>query len=245
MPSEPGLRHLFDAPLPESPIDVTAVVRRARARRLPKVLGVTGVSLLAIGGIAIGGLQLGGGASPVSDAGGMSAASEAADSSELYSMDEIKRAPAEKVNLCTGSLTDIADSGTGLVLAVAFPDAAAGSAEVTGTVTMTNVGTQQWDGYTAAAPAITLSQDGTVLWHSNGPTIEMARVVALAPGESMEYTASFEPVACGVEDDAADSFRDDLPAVPAGSYQVSAAIDLMGAFDAVLVTGPAQTVTLR
>ena len=47
-----------------------------------------------------------------------------------------------------------------------------------------------------------------------------------------------------VEDDTAEAFRSDLPAAPAGQYQVSAAIDLMGEFDADLVTGPAQTVTL-
>lgn len=243
MPSEPGLRQLFDAPMPASTIDVAAVVRRSRARRLPKVLGVTGVSLLAIGGLVVGGLQLGSGVSPASDAGGM--ALEGADASQLYSSaDEMMKAPADKLNLCAGTVAEMADQGTGIVLSLDFPDAAAGSGSVEGVVTMTNTSGRQWTGYTGAAPAITLSQDGVVLWHTNGPTIQLARDIDLAPGASIEYVASFEPVRCGVEDDAAESFRTSLPAVPAGEYQLSAAIDLVGENGTVLVSGPPQTVTL-
>ena len=253
MASDPTIRHLFTAPQPKGAIDVAAVVRRARARRLPKVLGITGVSVLAVGGLVLGGLQLGGGVSPASSTAG-SPATETfplEGGSQLYSdsgsdsvNDEVKRAPAEKLNLCTGTLAEVTPSASGLVLSVAFADAAAGSDTVQGTVTMTNTGSATVTGYTAAAPAITLSQDSIVLWHSNGPMIELARDVALAPGESMEYSATFTPVVCAVEDDTAESFRSDLPAAPAGQYQVSAAIDLMGDFDADLVTGPAQTVTL-
>ncbi len=83
-----------------------------------------------------------------------------------------------------------------------------------------------------------------VVWHSNGVAIELAREVSLAPGESIEYAASFSPVVCGVEDDET-GFRSDLPAASPGVYEVSAAIDVMGEFDALLVTGPAQTITLR
>jgi hypothetical protein len=242
VPSEPGLRHLFDAPMPANPIDVSAVVRRSRARRLPKVLGVTGVSLLAIGGLVVGGLQVGGAVSPASDTYGLAAGS--ADSTELYSADEMMKAPADKLNFCAGTVAEMVDEGSGIVLSLAFPDAAAGSASVDGVVTMTNTSAEQWTGYSGAAPAITLSQDGVVLWHTNGPTIQLARDIDLAPGASVEYAASFEPVRCGIEDDAAESFRTTLPAVPAGQYQVSAAIDLMGEDGTVLVTGPPQTVTL-
>ena len=246
MATEPAIRHLFSAPQPTSAIDVAAVVRRSRARRRPKVLGITGVSVLAIAGIVVGGLQVGGGVSPASDAGASSATEEfplEAGSSQVYS-DEIKRAAAEQLNLCTGTLAEVAPSATGLVLSVDFADAAAGSETVPGTVTMTNAGTAPVAGFTAASPVITLSQHDVVLWHSNGPMIELAREVTLAPGESMQYSAAFSPVQCGVEDDTAVSFRPDLPELPAGEYQISAAIDLLGEFDADLVTGPAQTIRL-
>jgi len=119
-----------------------------------------------------------------------------------------------------------------------------GASSVDGIVTMTNEGTETVSGTTASSAAITLSQDGIVLWHSNGPTNMMAAVVDLAPGESMEYAASFVPVVCTVDDDLAESFRDDLPAAPAGEYQVSAAIDLSTDSSAELITGPASTITL-
>ena len=213
------------------------------------MLGITGVSVLAVGGIVLGSLQLGGGVSPASDTAGSAPETSGLDASsgQLYSdsvNDEIKRAPADRLNLCTGTLAEVAPSVSGLVLSVSFPDAAAGSDSVTGTVTMTNAGTATVTGYTAASPAITLSQDSVVLWHSNGPMIELARDVALAPGESIEYSAAFSPVVCDIEDDTTESFRSGLPAAPRGQYQVSAAIDLMGDFEADLVTGPAQTITL-
>lgn len=246
MPTEPTLRHLFDAPQPASTIDVRSVVRRSRARRLPKMLGAAGVGALAIGGLVIGGLQLGAGPQPASDAAGTSAEAPAMDagSDELFS-ESIKRAPAEKINLCTGAVAEPTASVSGLVLSVSFADAAVGASTVSGTVTMTNAGSETVTGYTAASPAITLAQNGVVIWHSNGPMIEMAREVTLAPGESLDYTASFSPVICGVEDDLGESFRDGLPAAPAGDYQVSAAIDLLGDFNADLITGPSQTITLR
>lgn len=246
MPTDPTLRHLFSAPT-TSTIDVAAVVRRSRARRLPKVLGASGLGVFAIAGIVVGGLQLGGAPSPASDAAGATAETLELGSEDMQSAysDEIKRAPAEKLNLCTGTVAEIDSSATGLTLTVAFADAAAGAAVVEGTVTMTNTGVDAVTGYTAASPAMTLARDGIVIWHSNGPMIELARDVSLDPGESMEYSASFVPVVCGVEDDEGESFRDDLPAAPSGEYEVSAAIDVMGEFDALLVTGPAQTITLR
>ena len=70
MATEPNLRHLFDAPQPASAIDVASVVRRSRARRVPKVLGVAGVSVLAIGGLVFGGVQVLGGPVTASDTAG-------------------------------------------------------------------------------------------------------------------------------------------------------------------------------
>jgi hypothetical protein len=242
--TEPTLRHLFTAEQ-QSTIDVASVVRRSRARRVPKVLGITGVGVLAIGGIVVSGLQLGGGVSPASDTAGASSAETFDLPSDSAMLDSSKRAPAEKLNLCAGYLTQLDTVYTGLTLTVDFPDSATGASAVEGTVTMTNTGTDAVTGYTGASPAITLSRDGLVIWHSNGPAIELARDVSLAPGQSMQYAASFSPVVCDVEDDLGESFRSDLPAASPGEYEVSAAIDVMGEFDAVLVTGPATAITLK
>jgi len=260
MATDPTLKNLFgsmDEPTPA--VDVNSVLRRTRRRRLPKQAAAGGVLTLAIGGIAVAGFQGLGGLSQSSGGSSDSAASttDSGGTSELYSAEaetgattdsgdatDIKRAPADRINLCGGPVAEVAPSATGLVLTTQFDDAAVGASSVDGIVTMTNEGTETVSGTTAASAAITLSQDGVVLWHSNGPMIEMAAVVDLAPGESMEYAASFVPVVCAVEDDLAESFRDDLPPAPAGSYDVSALIDLSTDGNAELISGPASTITL-
>jgi hypothetical protein len=242
----------MDEPTPA--VDVNSVLRRTRRRRLPKRAAAGGVLTLAIGGIAVAGFQGLSGLSQSSGGSSDSAASTAEDSggtSELFSSgdtsssDLAKRAPADRINLCGGAVADVAPSATGLVLTTEFDDATVGTSSVDGIVTMTNEGSETVSGTTAVSAAITLSQDGIVLWHSNGAMIDMATVVELAPGESLEYAASFVPVMCDVEDDLEESFRDDLPDAPAGEYQVSAAIDLSTDGNAELITGPASTVTLR
>jgi hypothetical protein len=231
-----------------APIDTAAVIRRSKARRLPRQIGVGGVFTLAVGGIGIAGLQGLGGVSPVSQSAESSTASDEppetqpGEGDQFLGTDEaaggISRAPAEKLNGCGGPLAEVAPSGTGLELTAAFPEAMAGAARVEGTVTLTNTGSETVTGYTAATPAVTLSRNGVVIWHSNGPTIQMIREVRLAPGESLSYATSVTPVVCGVDDEAAESFRDDLPPAPAGDYEVSAAIDLTVGDRMELVSGP-------
>lgn len=247
---------LFDRSAPR--IDVDAVIRRARRRRRPAQIAVGGGATLAVGAIVIGGASLLRTPSVATTADSASAPEAmssstsdvarvpASDAAGGTSLGGIKRAPAEKLNLCGGPLAEVAPAASGLVLTTDFPDAAAGTESITGSVTLTNTGDTHVYGSTAASPAITLSQDGITLWHSNGAMIDMAAMVDLAPGESMTYSATLVPVICGVEDDTAEEFRADLPAAPAGEYQVSAAIDLIDAADAnELVTGPLQTITLH
>jgi hypothetical protein len=260
MASDPNLRDLFhaggsaDAPAGHA-IDTDAVIRRARRRRLPAQVGFGGAAALLVGGIVVGGVQGVAGISTTTSS-SESAASDAEPELAPLStgegfMDaggtegELKRAPAERINLCGGTVAEVAPSPSGLVLTAAFPDAPVGSERVEGTVTLTNTGASPVTGYTSATPAVTLSQGGVVMWHSNGPTIMMIRDVALAPGESIDFAASFTPVVCGVEDDLAEGFRADLPAAPAGEYQVSAAADVTVGDTLELVTGPAETVRLE
>lgn len=267
MPGELNLSELFRSaggPAP-TPIDLQSVIRRSRRRRLPLQIGAGSVLSLAVVGIGAAGFSgLGGLAQSASDSaatmesdGGPGTAGGAADSSTEGASgssggaatapegSQITRAPAEKLNLCGGTLADVAPSATGLVLTADFPDAASGATPVQGSVTMTNTGSARIAGYTAASPAVTLSRDGIVIWHSSGPMIALAAEIDLEPGASYVYPASFTPVVCGVEDDAAGELRADLPAAPAGQYQVSAAIDFIGSSPTELVTGPSSTITLR
>ena len=122
---------------------------------------------------------------------------------------------------------------------------------MTGTVLLTNTSDREVVGSTAATPVLTLSQNGTVLWHTNGAMVMSLVTVDLQPGESLEYSASFAPVRCDVDDDLADSFRADLPPVPAGDYQLSALIDFTAdpvmqqqTTELDLVSGPLSAITL-
>ena len=261
MATEPNIRDLFSAGHTPTgrPIDTDAVIRRSKRRRLPAQLGVGGVATLAIGGIGVVALQnLDSSVSPAS----IMSESSTAESGSAYDgfvapaqegpatrdgsagNGTVKRAPADRINLCGGALAEVAPSATGLVLTPSFPAAAAGSGGVEGTVTLSNTGSTTVTGYSAASPAITLSQNGVVLWHSSGPTVQMIRAISLAPGESLQYTASFTPVVCSVDDDLAESLPDGLPAVQPGEYQVSAAADVVLEGGAELVTGPQQTVRI-
>ncbi|GAB2462237.1 hypothetical protein HD599_000939 [Conyzicola lurida] len=254
MASEPNLRDLFRGTEPGRSIDTKEVIRRSKARRLPAQIGIGGVFTLAIGGLGVAGIQAVGGSQSASDSSAISSAADEprstpetfaeTDGGSEASTDGIKRAPADRINLCGGTLAEVAPSQTGLVLTASFPDAPVGTDPVVGTVTLTNTGTTAVTGYTSPTPAITLSQNGIVLWHSNGPTIMMIQDVDLAPGESLELAASFTPVVCTVDDDLAEAFDTDLPAVAAGEYQLSAAADITVDDNAELVTGPAQTVRI-
>ena len=253
MATDPNLRDLFRGDTPKLPtIDTATVIRRSKTRRLPAQVGIGGAFTLAVGGLGIAGLQGLGSTQTASDSTFSTADQAPGTRDGIQGMMEgdapasgdIKRAPADRINLCGGTLAEVAPSATGLVLTAAFPDSPAGTAPVTGTVTLTNTGTESVAGYTSPTPAVTLSQDGIVLWHSNGPTIMSIQDVMLAPGESLEFAASFTPVVCGVEDDTAEAFRTDLPAVAPGEYQVSAAADVSVDGIAELVTVPTQTVRI-
>jgi len=254
MPTEAELRawlHEGDLGSPAREADAGSVIRRSRRRRLPRQLAAGGTLTLAIAGIGVAGFTgLRGvpmGAS-VNDASTESApeAFDGQDADNPAGGDAIQAVPASQLNTCGDSIADL-DSNTVLVLETRFtPSVPADGQSVDGTVTLTNTGTERITGTTAATPAITLSQDGEVLWHSNGPMIMMVVEVDLAPGESLEYPASFTAVRCAAEDELSESFRDDLPALVAGRYELSAAIDFLDAGGSPLptVTGPRSPLTL-
>lgn len=239
MATEPNLRHLFDAPQSPAGIDVEAVVRRSRARRAPKMLGALGVSALAIGGLVFGGIQVGlagFGTTTASDSAGSGPKVE----SGAGALDSARAPYALELAACGAPVAStVADSE--LTLAVSFPTAVAPGESVEGTVTLTNTGAERLTGQTGSAPAIALSRDNVVVWHSAGPPVQLAVDLDLEPGESVQYTAAFDARACSVDDDS----RTDLPAAEPGQYQVSAAIDFTDEHGDHLVTGPAETITVN
>jgi hypothetical protein len=271
VPDDRIIRSLFEGTedTPAQPLDADEIVRRSRRRRAPRQALVGGAAVLAVGAIvAVGGFGVFGSGGGGSDGSGsadsgssvtsMSGSSggesvevpdsppfAAPDAAQAPTSDGIGRAPADRINLCEGTLAEVAPSTTGLELVPHFPATASADGTVSGTVTMTNTGESTFSGSTAAFPAITLSQDGVVVWHSNGPTAMVAATVRLAPGESMDYPATFEPVRCTVADDSAESFRADLPPLEPGEYEASALIDISAGGALQLVSGPSRTISLE
>ncbi|PWB96202.1 hypothetical protein [Homoserinimonas hongtaonis] len=254
------LKSLFsETPLSLGTIDTAAVIRRSRRRRLPRQVGVGSALTLAVAGIGVAGatgLRLPSSSMTMTSASDSGATvRESADGG--FTPDEdfagaaggsagTSLAPVEKLNPCALPIAEVASTTT-LELYPQFPAVAeANGVPIAASVTLQNTGQGHIVGTTAASPAMTLSRDGVTVWHSNGPLIALAVAVDLAPGESMTYPASVVPVRCDEQDEAAESFRDGLPALPAGTYALSAAIYVTTADGAVeTVTGPAQQITLQ
>lgn len=251
---------LSQAPLSLGTIDTALVIRRSRRRRLPRQVGIGSAMTLAVAGIGIAGatgIRLpspssftmtsasDSGPTSESDSGGLAEQPEHFE--ELWAASGSSLAPVEKLNPCAAPVAQVESTAAGLSLVPQFPmTAEATGTPVSGTVTLQNAGPDHIIGTTAASPSMTLSRDGVTVWHSNGPMIMLAVEVDLAPGESMSYPASVTPVLCTEQDETTESFREGLPALPAGTYSLAAAIYLTTENGLVeTITGPAQTITLQ
>jgi hypothetical protein len=252
MPGETELARLLEESSRPAEIDIARVIRVSRARRLGKQLASGGVAAFAIAGVAILGISTIPGQAPSDSVTTAEFAPAAPGADGGLDSTTIKRAPADRLNLCAAALAEVAPSAVGLELTTAFPSAApAGTAPIAGTLRLTNASSERVTGIVGYAPAVTVSQGGTVLWHSNGQLVAIDRAVDLAPGESIEFGASVVPVRCEAADDALEAFRPDLPALPAGDYELSAALDFTPDVPVEsspgldLVTGPRSAITLQ
>ncbi len=238
-----------------SEIDTRRIVRSSRGRRVARKLAAGGaMSVLVLGagaGIMVSPLlqQTASDSGTVNvleapaarDGAGASGYTESGEGSAGGSM----LAPAYKVNGCGGPLATATEEGQfPLLLDVEFPDAAPVGDTVSGEVSVTNIGNETISGRMGQVAAMTLSQDGVVLWHTPNATLDAP--VALEPGDTVLIDATFEPEMCAPEDEGVPGFRPGLPKVPAGEYQLSAALDVTvgEGFVMQLVSEP-EPITLR
>lgn len=265
MADESDLRRMLEreaAGISAPELDPSRLVRRSRARRLPRQLAAGGALTLAVVGLGVGtvsGVRLLNPSAEVTSAGG---GAESADEGSTLSEEEpsiesdggagedaagggIQLAPAYKINLCGGTLGIPPEGGiTGVSVEVEFPEKASVSGPVRGSVEITNDSGEPIRGVMSDVAATTLSQDGVVLWHT--PRMDRTLPVDLAPGESTTLEASFEARVCSVEDDGQEDFRADLPAVDPGAYDVSVAFDIEREDGFVLqVVSGTEPITLR
>jgi hypothetical protein len=141
--------------------------------------------------------------------------------------------PFSQLNRCEAPLAAPGPSGSGLSLTVDFPAwASTHDGPIIGTATLTNTSDEiRRGGF--EGPNVALSRDSVVQWHTPWYTYAAASLpfIDLGPGESTEFTVSFEPAVCSTALDAISGERwTDLPPLPSGKYEVSAYFKFRGAF---------------
>lgn len=257
MHSEAELREAMRASVNVTPtgIDTEAVMRKARARRVPKRIAFSSLSVLAVAGVVTLGVTsmpaLLPGQSGASDSAVMATAPESAQYAGAGgSESELSRAEKAQPNLCGMPTVRAESHPAGLALSASFPASApADGEEITGVVSLTNSGTARVSGTTAAAPVIIVSRNGITVWRSHGMMVTAVEHLDLGPGESFSYDARFTPVECGPRDEIEGQFRDDLPPLASGTYQVSAQLafipDDAEAGEDLVVGSPVTVIELR
>jgi hypothetical protein len=252
MPTETELKRLLEESSRPAEIDLARVIRISRTRRLGRQLASGGIAVCVVAGVTILGISAIPGQAPPDSVTSAEFAPAGPEAGSGLDSTAIKRAPADRLNLCAAPLAEVAPSAAGLELTAVFPSSApVGTAPIIGTLRLTNASSERVTGVVGYAPAVTLSEGGIVLWHSNGQLEAIDRTIDLAPGESTEFEASVVPVRCEVADDTLEAFRPDLPALPAGDYELSAALDFTpdvpieptSGLD--LVTGPLSAIALK
>ncbi len=236
-------------------IDADAVVRGARARRVPKQLAFSSVSVLAVVGVAALGIttlpSLLPGQTGASDSGSTTSMQvPESDHSGAGAEEKFYDSRLVSPHLCGMPVTAAEPNIAGLLLSTDFPDvASADGRSIKGTVTLTNEGATHVTGLTALEPVVTVSRDGITLWHSNPILTSLVVQIDLAPGQSHTYSARVAPVECAPQDDERERFRDDLPALAAGDYELRAELvfvpDAAHPSEAILVGGEAELLQLR
>lgn len=255
--TESELRDELQRSIPGSAsrIDADAIIRKAKARRAPRQVAFGSVAVLAVAGFAVLGTSALPSLFPSSTGASDSAGMSAPESSiSEKNGDHFGAAQSDANRVLTGQCGRTAvsppPSSLGLTLTPSFPTPVSrGSQPVTGTVTLTNTGTSPVRGSTSFEPVIELARNGMTVWHTSGSVPSLGRLIDLAPGESTTYSASFTPVECTSEDETGIRFRDNLPPLDFGDVTLTAAIQFIpdGATgeEAVIISGPPQTITLR
>jgi len=275
MANDPTIRNLFpvdDAPL--KGLDAASVIRRSRARRLPKQLGAGSIFTLAIGGLVIASVQgLGSfNSNPPSAISAQektvpsspSAAAEDSDRGTPFSADSgasesspgsdpssdlatLKRASATDLNVCGQPLSNYSEDGFGIELSLSFPESAnVNDRSIVGSAIALNQTSQRLDGTSFRDPTLVLSRDGVVVWHSI--TVDRNEIFTpseIPPGDSYRFDFDIAPDDCSTEGDGALYSSDDLPPLDPGEYQLSAVVDYFSGDQAHLVSSPLTTITLK
>ena len=223
-------------------INADAVIRRARRRRVPRLVGAALVSVCAVV-VVVGGAVYGLGNLAISTNG---TASSAVDSGGTVpkTQPDTSGSGMLAASRCGYVAPQLSPTTNGLVVALDLPSTVGRGGVVTGVVTLTNTGAQRVTGSTGV-PVITLSQNGIVVWHTDAGTAASLRQFDLSHGASTTFQVVLSPLLCSKGDESSGELRTDLPPAPAGEYQVSASVVVAIAGGGEQVSGPTHKLTIR
>jgi hypothetical protein len=223
-------------------INADAVIRRARRRRVPRLVGAALASVCAVV-VVVGGAVYGLGNLAVSTNG---TASSAVDSGGTVPQAQpgTSGSGMAVASRCGYAAPQLSSTASGLVVTLDFPSTTTRGGVVTGVVTLTNAGAQRVTGSTGA-PIITLSRNGIVVWHTDAAIPAPLRQLDLAHGASTSFQVVLSPLLCSKGDDRSGGLRADLPPAPAGQYQVSASVVVSVAGGGEQVSGPTHDLAIR
>lgn len=235
---------------PVTRIDTETVLRRVRARRIPKQFAASTVGVLAVAGIFALGvstlppLHFGQSGASHSDA-FVSAPESMQDDATGGSASE----PADPATLTCGSpAVAAANNSSGLQFLVDFPDSApADGRSVDGKVTVANTGAIPVSGWLQFPATLSVSHDGIIVWLSNPVPDSHAIHVDLVPGQNLSYDAVLTTVHCTPGTSGGASAQ--ASPLPPGSYDIAAIIrfipDGAPADEALVLGGPVESIRLR
>lgn len=234
--SESELRRMLASTPVEPAVDLSSVLRRSRARRLPRQLAAGAVGGLAVLGIGFAVVPALLPAGP-----GPAVMSEQAPAAGQPEQDAVLRLSAASLQLCGGPLAAQAEqSPSGLQLTLHVPTGVSAGGVAEGTARLSNGGTETLAG-TASAPTAALARDGIVVWH----TVQATGTVAfeLAPGQSLELPVQLHALECGDEERLQSGAQ--LPPLASGQYQATLALDVLLGPDAVLLVSEPAAIEVR
>jgi hypothetical protein len=252
MPVDPGLHEFLRSATEDAPtvIDTAAVIRRSKAKRLPRQIGLATAYVAVAAGI-FAGAMFGLTHIPFSTSGG-------SESAATRGQHDVAPTPATGDSAGKGALAawfpvcgtapKVSAAAAGrLAATVTFPDAASGSHRVLGTVTVTNTGSTTIRGTSDYSPIMSLLRSGNVVWHSNPSSVDPSQAFSLAPGQFMTFTASFSALRCTAQNESSDGgpLASTLPALAAGSYDLIAQIDLRFGGSTTILTSSASSIRVR
>lgn len=215
---------------PAAGLDSDVIARRARRRRLPKLVASGAVASIAVLGLGTAAVQS---FVPLLQPGIVSdhAASEQAtphsasgiDGGQAANSGATAMAPVVRCGEPIPAASAPAEA-RGLRIDLVMPDAATiDDGAIHGEVLLTNTGDELVRATSPLLPTAALADEGVIVWHTYGVIAQVVTDLVLAPGDAHRFAVTVEPLRC---DDETELESGTAAHVTAGTHRVVALLDI-------------------